>query len=117
MTSTYPLVFMAVGWDILIIMRIKYAQTYILGDPRHSETSLGPCVKTSAADWVRKQIKDAIAAGAKALIDESDFPMSKACLSSIIVPRLPTVVLRSDRPHRFYRCFISGLCCIVHSVE
>lgn len=52
-------------------------QTYRLGDPFDTNTNLGPCVKTSAAEWVRKQIREAVAAGARPLIDESLFPMSK----------------------------------------
>ena len=35
-------------------------------------------VRTSAADFVRRQIDDAVAAGAKALIDESEFAAKNA---------------------------------------
>lgn len=57
---------------------VKIVNGYKLGDPMDPETTLGPLVKTSAADWVRKQVKDAIAKGAKALIDESkQFPLGK----------------------------------------
>jgi acyl-CoA reductase-like NAD-dependent aldehyde dehydrogenase len=34
-------------------------------------------VKSSAADFVREQIGEAVAAGARSLIDESEFPMSR----------------------------------------
>jgi acyl-CoA reductase-like NAD-dependent aldehyde dehydrogenase len=45
----------------------------ILGDPRQSQTTLGPLVKVSAADFVREQIGEAIKLGAKTLISETDF--------------------------------------------
>jgi len=46
---------------------------YVLGDPTDPETTLGPMVRAAAADFVRAQIKDAVAAGAKALIDPAAF--------------------------------------------
>jgi acyl-CoA reductase-like NAD-dependent aldehyde dehydrogenase len=45
-----------------------------LGNPLDAGTTLGPMVRTDAADHVRKQIKEAVAAGARTLIDESRFP-------------------------------------------
>jgi len=50
---------------------------YALGDPTKPETTLGPLVRTEAAEFVRGQIKDAVAAGAKALIDAKIFPADK----------------------------------------
>ncbi len=47
---------------------------YTLGNPLEAGTSLGPMVRASAADFVRGQIRDAEAAGAKALIDPKGFP-------------------------------------------
>ncbi|KAG0275217.1 hypothetical protein BGZ97_010347, partial [Linnemannia gamsii] len=41
------------------------------------ETTLGPMVKTKAADFVRAQIAEAISQGAKAHIDASLFPADK----------------------------------------
>jgi acyl-CoA reductase-like NAD-dependent aldehyde dehydrogenase len=54
-----------------------YAATvrrYVLGDPLDPATTLGPLVRTAAADLVRDQIADAIARGARPLIDARDFP-------------------------------------------
>jgi acyl-CoA reductase-like NAD-dependent aldehyde dehydrogenase len=56
---------------------VALTNKYILGDPRDSETTLGPLVRTSSAEFVRQQIEEAKQAGAKALIDESRFAMSK----------------------------------------
>jgi acyl-CoA reductase-like NAD-dependent aldehyde dehydrogenase len=47
---------------------------YVLGDPRDPATTLGPLVQTAAADLVRTQIADALARGARALIDAREFP-------------------------------------------
>ncbi|MDH5543985.1 MAG: aldehyde dehydrogenase family protein [Gammaproteobacteria bacterium] len=49
---------------------------YKLDDPSKPDTTLGPMVRASAAEHVRKQIDDALAKGAKALIDEKHFPKS-----------------------------------------
>jgi acyl-CoA reductase-like NAD-dependent aldehyde dehydrogenase len=56
---------------------VELTKKYKLGNPLDSETTLGPVAKRSGAELVRKHIKDAIAAGAKALIDESLFPEAK----------------------------------------
>ena len=53
-------------------------EQYRLGDPLDPETTLGPVVRTSAADTIRAQVQASIQAGARALIDERAFPMSKA---------------------------------------
>jgi acyl-CoA reductase-like NAD-dependent aldehyde dehydrogenase len=47
---------------------------YQLGNPLDEETTLGPMVRRSAADFVRGQISDAISQGATALIDSKAFP-------------------------------------------
>ncbi|MAJ61998.1 MAG: aldehyde dehydrogenase [bacterium TMED88] len=44
-----------------------------LGDPRDSDTTIGPVVRQSAADFVRDQIQAAVAAGARSLIDPKPF--------------------------------------------
>ncbi len=46
---------------------------YVLDDPTKAETNLGPMVRAGAADVVRKQVADARAAGARALVDTSRF--------------------------------------------
>ena len=47
---------------------------YRLGNPLEAETTMGPMVRANAADFVRGQVRDALAAGARALIDPNDFP-------------------------------------------
>ena len=51
--------------------------TYKLGDPLDPETTLGPMVRTSAADFVRAQIAEAVRAGAKPLVDSTRFAAAK----------------------------------------
>jgi len=53
---------------------VDLVNRYKLGNPLERETNLGPMVRASAADFVRGQVRDAVAAGAKALIDAKHFP-------------------------------------------
>jgi acyl-CoA reductase-like NAD-dependent aldehyde dehydrogenase len=50
---------------------------YVLGNPTDKATNLGPMVRISAADSVRRQIAEAKAKGARGLIDAALFPASK----------------------------------------
>jgi len=56
---------------------VDLTKKYQLGNPLEDSSNLGPMVKTSAANYVRKQIDDAIKAGARSLVDESLFSESK----------------------------------------
>jgi acyl-CoA reductase-like NAD-dependent aldehyde dehydrogenase len=53
------------------------ARAYRLGNPLDPETNLGPMVRTAAADLVRGQTAQALAAGAKALVDPASFPANR----------------------------------------
>ncbi len=57
---------------------VELVKNYRLGRPDNPETTLGPLVKTTAADFVRKQTVQAITAGAHAHIDDALFPMDQA---------------------------------------
>ncbi len=52
---------------------VALASSYKLGRPDEADTNLGPLVKPSAAEFVRGQIDEAVAAGAKALVDANSF--------------------------------------------
>ena len=56
---------------------VDLTKTYRLGNPLDSNTNLGPMVRTSAAEFVRGQIQDAVKHGAKALVDAKSFPADK----------------------------------------
>ena len=55
---------------------VDLTKKYRLGSPLDPETTLGPVVRTSAAEAVRAQVREAVARGARALIDESLFAAS-----------------------------------------
>lgn len=73
--------------DAFIEKATALLNTYKLGPANDPETTLGPMVKASAADFVRSQVSDAIAQGAVSHIDESAFPLSKAG-SAYLAPQL-----------------------------
>lgn len=60
-------------FDELVEALVAEARALRLGDPRDPATTLGPLVRTAAADAVRAQIDEAVAAGARPLIDPRDF--------------------------------------------
>jgi acyl-CoA reductase-like NAD-dependent aldehyde dehydrogenase len=55
---------------------VDLTKKYRLGSPLDPETSLGPVVRTTAADAVRAQVREAVSRGAAQLIDEAMFPAS-----------------------------------------
>ena len=52
---------------------VALVNKYKLGRPDDTDTNLGPLVKASAANFVRGQIDEAVAAGAKALVSAGKF--------------------------------------------
>jgi len=55
---------------------VELTKQYRLGTPLDPDTTLGPVVRTAAADAVRAQVRDALARGASQLIDEALFEAS-----------------------------------------
>ncbi len=51
---------------------VALTRQYRLGNPLERETTLGPMVRTAAADTVRSQVREALGKGAKALIRQKD---------------------------------------------
>lgn len=64
-------------YDDFVAGFVERTSAYRLGNPLDPETTLGPMVRTDAADTVRRQIHEAIDMGAKALIDSSRFPAAR----------------------------------------
>jgi acyl-CoA reductase-like NAD-dependent aldehyde dehydrogenase len=56
---------------------VELTRKYLLGDPTDPATTLGPLVRTAAADGVRTQIGASISAGAQPAIDERQFANSQ----------------------------------------
>lgn len=52
---------------------VELTKQYVLGNPLDQATTLGPLVRSEAAEFVRRQIAEASARGAKALIDTRSF--------------------------------------------
>jgi acyl-CoA reductase-like NAD-dependent aldehyde dehydrogenase len=65
-------------FDAFVEGFVKLSRRYVLGDPTNADTTLGPMVTAAAAANVRKQMAEAIEKGAKPLIDEAMFEMSKS---------------------------------------
>jgi acyl-CoA reductase-like NAD-dependent aldehyde dehydrogenase len=55
----------------------ELAGKYVLDDPTRPETNLGPMVRAAAADFARDQVAQAVAQGARALIDPQRFPRER----------------------------------------
>jgi acyl-CoA reductase-like NAD-dependent aldehyde dehydrogenase len=53
---------------------VALTRRYRLGNPLDPATTLGPLVRGSAADFVRAQTAEALAQGARALVDPREFP-------------------------------------------
>jgi acyl-CoA reductase-like NAD-dependent aldehyde dehydrogenase len=60
-------------YDGFVSGAIELTRQYVLGNPTEQGTTLGPVVRTSAADRIRRQIAASVAAGAKPAIDEREF--------------------------------------------
>ena len=63
--------------DELVAGLAAAGQAYVLGNPLDAATNLGPMIKPAAADFVRQQIADAVAAGAQAHVDTSQFELDQ----------------------------------------
>jgi acyl-CoA reductase-like NAD-dependent aldehyde dehydrogenase len=53
---------------------VELTRQYRLGNPLDPQTNLGPMVRTAAADFVRKQVSEAVSKGAKRLVNLKDQP-------------------------------------------
>ena len=65
-------------WGDFIDGFVDLARKYVLGSPLEEATTLGPLVKAEAADFVRKQIRAPLRAGATAHVDSRSFALDKA---------------------------------------
>ena len=60
-------------YDPFVEQFVGKVKQYQLGNPLHADTTLGPMVNASAAEFVREQINQAVASGATACIDADLF--------------------------------------------
>jgi acyl-CoA reductase-like NAD-dependent aldehyde dehydrogenase len=61
-------------FDEFVAKAVAIVEQYTLGNPLQQDTTLGPMANVRFADQVRSQIADALAEGARALIDPALFP-------------------------------------------
>ena len=78
-------------YDTFVEKAIAQVQKYRLGRSDDPETTLGPLVKSSAADFVRGQVAEAVSLGAVAHIDSALFPKDKQG-TAYLAPQLLTNV-------------------------
>lgn len=86
-------------FDDFVEGAVELTKKYVLGNPLDAATTIGPMVRTAAADFVRAQTADAVAQGAKALIDEKLFPESRAG-APYLAPQVLVNVTHSMRAQR-----------------
>ncbi len=60
-------------YDAFVDGFVTLTRSYRVGNPLDPETTLGPLVRTSAAEFVRGQVDDAVRAGARLLVDPRTF--------------------------------------------
>jgi acyl-CoA reductase-like NAD-dependent aldehyde dehydrogenase len=78
-------------YDRFVEGAAELTRRYVLGDPTKAETTLGPMVRTAAADFVRAQVAEAIGQGARALIDAKGFAADRPG-SPYLAPQILTDV-------------------------
>jgi len=64
-------------YDRFVDACVAQVAAYRLGDPTDPETTLGPLVRGRNADLVRAHVADALAKGARALVDPKGFPAAR----------------------------------------
>ena len=64
-------------FDRVVAGLVEVASKYVVGNPLDPDTTLGPMVNASAADFVRSQIREAVEQGARRLVPPSLFAPDK----------------------------------------
>lgn len=64
-------------YDAFVEAAAALVRQYVLGDPLDPATTLGPVVRVRNAEQIQAQVDAAVAAGARALIDPSQFPATR----------------------------------------
>ncbi len=86
-------------YDDFLAGAIGLTRQYVLGRPDEPTTTLGPLVKAAAADFVRDQTSEALAAGATAHINPHHFALDQTG-SPYLAPQIMTGVDHSMRVMR-----------------
>ena len=86
-------------FDEFVEKAVKLVNTYKLGNPLDQETTMGPMAQARLADEVRAQTREAVAQGAKPLIDPALFPQDTG-EGPYLMPQILTNVDHSMRVMR-----------------
>ncbi|CAB3843961.1 aldehyde dehydrogenase family protein [Achromobacter piechaudii] len=78
-------------FDEFVERAVALTHDYVLGNPLHADTTLGPVVRTRAAAEIRGVIGEAISAGAQNMIDPSRFDKASES-SGYVAPAILTRV-------------------------
>lgn len=78
-------------YDEFVERAVALTNGYVLGNPLHADTTLGPVVRARAAADIREVIAESVAAGAQNLIDPSHFDNASES-SPYVAPALLTRV-------------------------
>lgn len=83
-------------FDDFVTAFVECTRTLKLGNPLDRETTLGPVVRQTAAEFVRGQVAEAVGQGARSWIDARDYPQ---CASgpAYLAPQVLTGVNHSMR--------------------
>ena len=84
-------------FDAFVEKSVALVSGYRLGNPLEAETTLGPMEQVRFADLVRAQTAEAVAAGAKALIDPALFPQDSGAYL------MPQILVNVDHSMRVMR--------------
>ena len=84
-------------YDAFIARAVEIVQGYKLGNPLDPDTTLGPMAQPRFADLVRSQTAEAVAQGAKTLIDPALFPQDGG---AYLMPQILTDVTHDMRVMR-----------------
>jgi acyl-CoA reductase-like NAD-dependent aldehyde dehydrogenase len=85
-------------YDAFVEKAVKIVSGYKLGNPLDQETTIGPMANVRFANEVRAQIKEAVEAGAKPLIDPALFPQDDG--GAYLMPQILVNVDHSMRVMR-----------------
>ena len=83
-------------YDEFVKQSVEWVKQLKLGRSDDPETTIGPVVRSSAAEFVREQIQEAINQGAVANISPNDYPLDKAG-TPYLAPQILTQVNHSMR--------------------
>ena len=99
--------------DAFLAAAVALTNQYVLGNPLEPATTLGPLVRTSAADAVREVMAEAVSKGAKPLIDPSRFAAHRAGTPYLA----PQILANADHSMRLMADECFGPVCGVMAVD